>query len=399
MGNHLKQTISVISGSVLQWYDFALFGTLAPLIANEFFPHGAFYKNLLSTYLVFFVSFLLVPVGAVIYGYIGDHYGRRQALRYSIVLMTIPTFLIGITPGYSHWGILSVIIVVFCRLLQGFSVSPEFSNSAIYLVEMAPRHAKSFYGCLTSSAYSFGFMLGGYIASFFSSLAIPYAWRVPFLFSVLGAALVTYMRKNLPESQLKVCTRQQVGCLSLQNLRSCLPVFGVAGMQGIFAYGGYVWMISFIYLQKKLSLSQAILIVSIAMLLDAVLEPIIAIFADKYGKKSISSIGIIAFAIWIFPCLTLVMQGEFISTLMAMLVLSACIATACCSLNALCVMSFDPQIRCRSFSVSFNSAISLFGGGSPLILTLLGTTTAIASYFIIACVIGIISLKAINHVE
>ena len=394
---NLKGVVSIVAGSTLQWYDFALFGSLAPIIGRTFFPHQNFTHSLINTYLVFFVSFLLVPVGAVFFGYIGDRYGRKIALKCSIIFMTIPTIIIGITPSYSAIGVYASILIILSRLIQGFTASPEFSSSAIYLVEMAPVKKRSFYGCLTGSAYSVGFTLGGYVAAYFVAWQLPWAWRIPFLLSVVGAVIVLYIRNQLPDSVHKDPLCKILSIPNLATIKECIPVFGLASMQGVFAYGGYVWMITYIFMQHRLTLSKSILVVSIAMLFDAVIEPFIAMVADKTGRKKIAFIGVVGFGIWIYPCIYLVARSGFYGVLCSMLILSFFIAITCCSLNALSVMHFDAKSRCRRFSITFNTAVSIFGGSAPVLLMALANVNLISGYFIFSCVIGSICLRKVKN--
>jgi MHS family proline/betaine transporter-like MFS transporter len=137
-----KKTISVlfsnILGNTMEWYDFALYGSLAPIIAQLFFPSKNSLASLVLTFGVFASGFLMRPLGGIIFGHIGDRYGRKKALLTSILLMTIPTVLLGLIPSYETWGIFASLSLTFLRLVQGVAVGGEFTGSMSYLVEIAP---------------------------------------------------------------------------------------------------------------------------------------------------------------------------------------------------------------------------------------------------------------------
>ena len=127
-----KAMLAGISGTVLQWYDFAIFGYFAPIIAANYFPNDNRFVGLLNTFGVFAVGYLLAPMGAVFFGYIGDRYGRKRALTLSILAMAIPTSMISILPGYNMIGIAAPIGITLLRVIQGFVASAEFTGSAIF---------------------------------------------------------------------------------------------------------------------------------------------------------------------------------------------------------------------------------------------------------------------------
>src|SRR3989338_8358852 len=125
-------------GNIVEWYDFALYGFMAPILAALFFPPNQKWFALLSTYLIFGVSFIMRPVGAILYGYCGDRFGRRNTLAYSIILMGVPTLLVGLLPTYQAVGLFSPVLLLLVRLLQGVSAGGEFGGSATFLVVHAP---------------------------------------------------------------------------------------------------------------------------------------------------------------------------------------------------------------------------------------------------------------------
>ena len=149
-----------VIGNTLEWYDFAIFGFLAPYITAAFFPESDEMAGMIKTFGVFAVGYLMRPLGAFVFGHIGDRIGRQQALFLSVLLMAVPTFLLGLLPGYETLGILAPILLLLLRLLQGLSVGGEFAASITFVSELAANHRRGLLGSLTVLGAIGGFILG-----------------------------------------------------------------------------------------------------------------------------------------------------------------------------------------------------------------------------------------------
>ena len=246
--NKIDSLVSVCIGSSLQWYDFALFGTFAPIMAKTFFPENMI-NSLLFSFLVFYLSFVLMPFGGFFFGWLGDKFGRKKVLSITILLMAIPTMIIGVTPSYGMIGYYATILVIISRILQGLVASPEFANSAVYLVEIAPKNLRSLYGCLTGSSYSIGFTLGGLVGSLLLTINYSNLWRVAFLISSFGAFLFFFLRQKLPESPYFLKRKTSINFKQLKkNMRAGICTLMLGSTQSVLAYGSYVWMVSFLHI-------------------------------------------------------------------------------------------------------------------------------------------------------
>ena len=153
-----------IVGNILEWYDYALYGYLATIIAGQFFPSTDPLAGLISTYGVFAIGFLARPIGGALYGIIGDRLGRRRLLAISVVMMGVPTFALGLLPTYADVGVLAPVLLVLVRFVQGLSAGGEFTGSIIFLVEHAPAHRRNLYGSLAYVGSVVGGMLGAGVA-------------------------------------------------------------------------------------------------------------------------------------------------------------------------------------------------------------------------------------------
>src|SRR5499433_1593951 len=181
-------------GNVLEWYDFAIYGYFATQIGRHFFPHEDAVAQLLSAFGVFAIGCLMRPIGGVIVGHIGDSFGRRVALTFSVAAMAIPTFLMGLLPGYQTIGLLAPIGLTLLRIVQGLSVGGEYTSSMVFLIERAPEGRRGMMGALAASGSALGILLGSAVGAAFavsmSAAALDaWGWRIPFLLGlVVGIA-------------------------------------------------------------------------------------------------------------------------------------------------------------------------------------------------------------------
>src|SRR5215471_2572398 len=152
-------------GNVLEWYDFAVYGYFAAAIGRTFFPGQDTVAQVLSAFGIFAVGFLMRPVGGALFGHVGDRIGRRAALNLSIAAMAIPTFLIGVLPGYDTLGLAAPLLLTLLRMVQGLSVGGEYTSSMVFLVEHAPPGRRGLMGALISCGASGGILLGSAVGA------------------------------------------------------------------------------------------------------------------------------------------------------------------------------------------------------------------------------------------
>jgi MHS family proline/betaine transporter-like MFS transporter len=399
----IKALLLAVSGTVLQWYDFALFGYFATIIASTYFPESSSFVGLLNTFVMFAVGYLLAPLGSILFGYIGDYYGRKAALKISILAMAVPTAMIGLVPGYHTIGIAAPMIIMLLRIIQGFVASSEYTGSAIFLVEHAPKNKKALYGCLTSSAYSGGLILAGLSASLFTASFMPReAWRLGFAFALLGGILIFFLRTRMLETpEYQEMSKQEKLRFPFKTALKESPfaiigIIGIAWAVGIFTFGTYVFSVSYFHTYYKMPLSTAGLIVTIALAVDALLEPFIALLADKIGHVKIVGLGFACLILFSIPLFYLISSGLTLWIAISMVLLSCIIAIICAPLNAYMVMLFPKQYRYSGFGIAFNFGITVFGGTTPLVLLwLLQATDNLISpawYYVFGGVIGLCSL-------
>lgn len=402
--------IAGIFGTSLQWYDFALFGYFAPLIAQTWFPAENSLAALLNTFAVFMVGYLLAPLGSLIFGFIGDRFGRKKALSLSILTMAIPTTLISIVPSYQKIGLLAPLLITLLRMLQGLVASSEFIGSAIFLVEHAEAKRKALFGSLTSLGYSFGLILAGFISSLLTSNIMPHnAWRLGFAFAIIGGIIIFYLRTKVsetPEYQALASHQKPKYPFFIafkERPYAIIATLGLSWCIGVYTFGTYIFMGSFLNQYLGLPLHEATIIVTLALIADAITEPFFAIIADKYGLISIIKKGLITALVLIFPLFYLFTFKSPVLITLSIIGISLLIAFFCAPMNAYLVSLFPKEYRYSGLGLSFNLGISILGSPTPLILfALIQTTHSLVSpalYYFFATIIGLSSITLAEWVR
>ncbi|AOU07987.1 MFS transporter [Legionella pneumophila] len=403
-----KALFAGVSGTALQWYDFALFGYFAPIIAATYFPNDNQFVSLLSAFGVFAVGYLLAPLGSLFFGYIGDQFGRKRALTLSILAMAIPTALISVVPSYQYIGIAAPLLITLLRVIQGFVASSEFTGSAIFLVEHAKPKNKAFYGCLTSSAYSTGLIMAGLAASFFTASFMPdWGWRLGFGLALIAGILIFYLRTHVAETPeyehiAQHDKRRLPFLVALKEAPlAVVGIIGIAWLVSIMTFGTYVFTATYLHSYFHISLGLATLIITIALAVDATLEPFIALLADRIGLLKVVRLGMVGMLLLSIPIFILLATGNVVLIAMGLVFMSILIAITYAPLNAYMVSLFPHQYRYSGFGVAFNVGISLFGGTTPIVMMWLVNTTnnfiSPAWYYMFGAIIGLGSIMICEH--
>jgi MHS family proline/betaine transporter-like MFS transporter len=241
-----RHILAGLAGNVMEWYDFSVYGYFAATLGRHFFPSEDPVASLLAAFGVFAAGFFMRPVGALLFGHIGDRFGRLQALTLSVVGMAVPTFLIGVLPDHLQIGVAASVFLVGCRVMQGLSVAGEFTTSIVFLVEGAAPDRRGFMGSWSPSSVAAGMLLGSavgaLISTLFSSAAVEaWGWRVPFLLGLVVSLSGLYVRRHqietLPPRGAEPSPTSPVREAFRTQWRAMLRV---AGLNVLYAVGFYL---------------------------------------------------------------------------------------------------------------------------------------------------------------
>mmetsp|Transcript_855 Transcript_855/g.1134 ORF Transcript_855/g.1134 Transcript_855/m.1134 type:complete len:570 (+) Transcript_855:264-1973(+) len=200
--------LSGVGGNIYEWYDFAVYGLLAPEIGAAFFPSASRELQLINSFGVNFSAFLMRPLGAIFFGEIGDRLvGRKNAMVFSILLITVPSIMMGLLPGYDAWGTAAPVILVLLRMTQGLSVGGQLAGSYVLSIEQSSSRTRGFRGAVCDASSVGGFLLASAVTTVCRSILSEdqindWGWRVPFLFSLILAPILYYIVSNAEESKL-----------------------------------------------------------------------------------------------------------------------------------------------------------------------------------------------------
>ena len=380
-------------GNVVEWYDFALYGYLAGVIAPIFFPASNPTAGLIATYGIFAAGFLMRPIGAAIFGWFGDRYGRARTMQISVAMMALPTLLLGLLPSYATAGILAPVLLVLVRLLQGLSVGGEFSSSATYLVETAPQGKRGLTGSWANIGSMSGSLLGVGAAALVTNLfdaetLADWAWRLPFLGGALLGMTAIWIRHNLHNSERFRAHhegREETSPL-LQafttNRRETLLALAFSASYGTCYYIAFVYLPEWLSSQEIMARGTALAINTGMTLLVIPAMPLAAIIGDKWLPRRTwiaLSVLMLALSAWPLHEWMLSSGGSTVSVLTTHALTFLLLAVPLGSGPALFVELFPECDRLSGYSVAFNVGLGIFGGLTPMIAASLIATTGLAT--------------------
>lgn len=380
----MKKEIIISSlGNTIEWFDYGLFIFMAPIIGAKFFPQGSGIISTIDALIVFAAGFLCRPLGGIIFGYFGDTRGRAKTLRFSIIIITLSTLLVGVMPSYEDLGIIATIFFVFLRLIQGLSIGGEYSGVMIYLAESAPHNKRGFITSFAATGANLGFLLATItlllLNLIFSAEDIKnWAWRLPFVLIGLPGSLIIYYRFKLSETRVYSQLKKNQLLETLPFITAIkfapyqlLKILGLTCMGSSFYYVFFGFMP--IYLSHYLGFSQtnALTIQSSLLISMLFIVPLAGICGDSFTRKKMLIITSISIMLLSFPCFYLLQTKSIIFVL-----LSLSIATLMSSLDqgntlTAVVENCPINVRYSGIAFSYNLGNALFGGSAPFIVSLL----------------------------
>ncbi|HEY3196581.1 MAG TPA: MFS transporter [Nitrospirales bacterium] len=400
-----KTVLAGAIGNMLEWYDFALYGYFAPVFGALFFPSESPSVSLISAFGVFAVGFIARPVGALLFGYWGDTLGRREALARSVLLMAIPTCLVGLLPTFDTIGIVAPILLICFRFLQGLSVGGEFTGSVTFLVEHAPPSQRGYIGSWAGFSAQTGALLGSGVSAVVAlnvteAALYQWAWRLPFLFGSLIAVMGWYLRTRIPESPAfeqarlaQALSTSPIRDVFTHQRRAIVQVIGLVWVHGVAFYLLYVFFTTYIVMVTTVSRGSVLTVNTISMALLALLIPLMGRLSDRFGQKPLLVTGAAGLALASYPLFHWLASGDLSLTLAAHMLLTVLVACYMGPFFATVVELFPTAQRYTGLSLGYNLSSALFGGTAPLIATLLlewsGNTLAPSLYLSLCAMISL----------
>lgn len=356
-------------GTIVEYYDYSLYGFSADILASKFFPEMNKLDSLMYIFGIYAIAYISKPLGSIIFSYIGDLYGRLVALKITIIGIALPTFAIGMLPDFHTIGVFSVYVLLICRFTQGFFVAGEYDGAAIYVIEHLGKKYHYTASSITRAMGVSGLLLGIGMTNFFNSSIFPdWGWRVPFVLSLPLAMLTLHYRKYLSETpDFAQANDQKTEFVKTYKFvhNNVVPLFLVILFAGGF---GATYQLSIIFMKQYLPLVAPVtvkIITSFSILIVFIFGismPVAGFLADRFGKVIVIKCSLILtiIACWIFA---ISIQHQLINL---MLIASIFLAVSTAPFNALAhgimIKAFKTKERYRGVSLGHTIGSMLMSG-------------------------------------
>ncbi|HEY0452534.1 MFS transporter [Actinophytocola sp.] len=396
-------------GNMTEWFDYGVYAYTAVYIGDAFFPSEDKTASTLGSLLVFAVSFLIRPIGGIVWGPLGDRIGRQRVLATTILLMAGATFCVGILPGYATLGILAPIGLILLRMIQGFSTGGEYGGAATFMAEYAPDNKRGRYGSFLEFGTLAGFTLGASLVLITEQIVgtdamASWGWRLPFLVAAPLGLIGLYLRSKLEDTpvfreavadgKIDRKAKTQLRAL-LRYWRPLLLLIGLVVTLNVVNYTLLAYMPTYLENEIGLSSTSSLILIIIGQLAMMVLLPFSGAWSDKVGRKTLWWISIVGLFVLAIPMFKLMTQG-FVGAVVAFAVLGLLYVPQLSTISAMFPAMFPTHVRYAGFAIAYNLSTSIFGGTAPVVnqslINATGDLLFPAYYMMAACLVGAVAL-------
>lgn len=408
----LKRAVGAAAlGNAMEWFDFGVYAYIAVILGQVFFPGSSGAVQLISTFGTFAAAFLIRPIGGIVLGPMGDKIGRQKVLAFTMIVMALCTFCIGLIPSYATIGIWAPILLLVCRMVQGFSTGGEYGGAATFIAEYSPDRKRGFMGSWLEFGTLGGYVLGAVVVTLVTTLmdhqtVLDWGWRLPFFVAGPLGMIGLYMRMKLEETpafqeHLEAeaegpTPKNEFVTMFTGNLRPMLVCIGLVLVWNVIDYMLLSYLPSYLSANLHYDANKGLFLLIVVMLIMMVLQPLVGKLSDKVGRKPVVLAGCIGFIVLSIPCLWLIQSNNTALIFIGMMILGAALNCFTGALPSTLPALFPTAIRYGALAIGFNVSVSLFGGTTPLVTSALvdatGNLMMPAYYMMGAAVIGIITI-------
>lgn len=400
-----KVTAAAAIGNFVEWFDFAVYGFLATIIAQNFFSQALPQTALLQTFLVFAVAFALRPLGGVIFGMLGDKYGRKRILSLTVLMMAGATTLIGLLPTDRHLGIMAPILLTLARCIQGFSAGGEYAGACAYVMEHSPPRKRAWYGSFITVS-TFSAFAAAAVITFLSDAALgqdqmrAWGWRIPFLIAAPLGLVGIYLRIRMEETPaFRAARREEAGTHAAladtlrQQTGNILRLGAFIALTALTFYMFTTYFSTFLQLQGHFSRASALLVSFLALQFAAGLCPVAGALCDGIGRRKTVAVTGGWVIVSVLPAWWLASSGPLWAAILGDMLLATGAVFSGVVTAALLSEVFPTRARYTASAITYNLAYTLFGGTAPLVATWLidytGNTLSPAFYLVAVAVLAL----------
>lgn len=395
-----RGVIAGVVGNVLEWYDFSLFGFFALQIGANFFPAGNPAASLLAAYGTFAAGFVMRPIGGALFGWVGDRYGRRHALIWSVLAMAVPSFSIGVLPSAATIGLMAPILLVLFRLLQGLSVGGEYMASSVFLVEGSEPGRRGWMGSWGPFGGTAGALLGSLAGVIVNATMSPaavmaYGWRIPFIIGLgVGFGGLVIRRHFVERVPHQAPAKSPLAEAFRWHRRTMLHLMAIIAGMGVGFYTVYIYMPTWLEQITEVPARTVFSINTLAMGLSLLVLPVAGLISDRVGRRPVLLFASGTLGLLAYPLMALMARGEVGGILAGQVALGLLVSSSDGALPATMAEMAPWRVRCTVVSVAYNAGMALLGGTTPLVAAWLlsrsGVTLAPAMYLSAAAALAFI---------
>lgn len=415
---HKRALIAGSIGNFIEWYEFAVYGFLATVIAKNFFQLSGEtgLTSLILTYASFAVAFFFRPLGAMVFGRIGDRIGRKPTLIIVLVMMTLATFAIGLVPVYASIGIAAPLIITGLRILQGLFAGGEYGGAVSLMTEFAPRGKRGLYGAWQSFTVALGLLAGAGIVALLSVLLTPEAlhdwgWRIPFFLALPMGVVALWLRVSMEETPSFVQQQAQPATERARLSDTFKAIIMGIGRVMVWSAAGYTYLVIMpAYLQSALhtGFNQALLIAVISNIGFALTIIPSGMLSDRIGRRTVMVIATALLLILALPLLKILQAETSTLAIKAAVVLVAggLVGMLAGPGPAMLAEMFPTRVRYTGLGLAYSLSNALFSGCAGLIITGLIKETGnvdIPAYYVMATalvsIVALMTLKKDDHLR
>lgn len=410
--DQFKKAITAASlGNAIEWFDFGVYGFLAYALGKVFFPDASPSLQLIASLATFSVPFLVRPLGGIFFGILGDKFGRQKILAITIVIMSVSTFSIGLIPSYATIGIWAPILLLVAKLAQGFSVGGEYTGAAIFVAEYAPDRRRGFLGSWLDFGSIAGFVLGAGVVVGITMLLgqerfEEWGWRIPFFIAGPLGVIGMYLRHALDETPTfqKHAESMKNGEVEKQSLkevirgntRAILVCMGLVITTNVTYYMLLTYMPSYLSHNLSYSVDHGVLIIIAIMLGILLVQPMIGLLSDRFGRKIFVRLGSYGLFFLSIPSFYLINTGNVVLIFIGLLFLATMLSFFTGVMASILPALFPTNIRYSAMAIAFNVSVLVAGFTPTLTAWLVETTNNLympAYYLMVIAVIGYFTVR------
>lgn len=402
-------------GSTIEWYDFLLYATVAPIVfAPQFFPDSDPFVAIMLAYFGHALTFFIRPFGGVFFAHIGDRIGRKKTLVVTLSMMGLGTMAIGLIPNYDQIGVWAPALLFACRIVQGLAIGGEWGGALLLAVEYAPKNRRGYFGAIPQTGVTWGLILGNLALLISLSLAGPdvfaqWAWRIPFIISVVLIFLGLWIRKELDETpafkkvlERGTVERNPLGATLRNHWVEVLIAIAVKAVETAPFYIFVSFMVSYAKTQLGYSNAQALTAIMVGAIVSSLFMPVCGALSDRFGRVNVYVFGVVLLAAVTVPYFFLAEIGIIGFVVASILAVGIAWSFVTATLGTMMSELFTANVRYTGITLGYQIGAAIFSGTAPMIAIALTSKTGehwwpIPIYVIVLAVLSLVGVAVAVH--